>query len=66
MIVVEIVLFYIVNLENKTVKLDKFEPFEILSEGHASELSTYKGVMLSKENPEKDMFKVNLMSMLQK
>jgi hypothetical protein len=46
--------------------LDKFEPIDILSEGHQSELSTYKGVMLSKENPEKDMFKINLLNMINK
>ena len=62
----KIVLFYIVNLENKTVKLDKFEPFEILSEGHASELVTYKGVMVSKKHSDKDMFKINLLNLISK
>ena len=46
--------------------LDKFEPFEILSEGHASELVTYKGVMVSKQHADKDMFKINLLNMIQK
>ena len=44
--------------------LDKFEPVSILSEGHASELVTYKGVMVSKQHAEKDMFKINLLCML--
>ena len=44
----DIKLYYIVYHSQKTVMLDKFEPTEILSEGHASELVTYKGVMVSK------------------
>ncbi len=59
-------LYYTVYLNDKIIMLDKFEPLDILSEGHASELSTYKGVMLSKENPEKDMFKINLLNMINK
>ena len=50
----------------KIVMLDKFEPIEILSEGHASELVTYKGVMVSKQHSEKDMFKINLLNMINK
>lgn len=61
-----IVLYYTVYEKEHTVMLDKFEPIEILSEGHASELSTYKGVMISKEHAEKDMFKINLLNMIQK
>ena len=59
-------LYYMVYKNDKMVMLDKFEPLDILSEGHQSELSTYKGVMLSKENPEKDMFKINLLNMINK
>ncbi|MEG0826439.1 MAG: hypothetical protein RR404_03100 [Bacilli bacterium] len=59
-------LHYIVYENNKTVMLNKFTPFEILTEGHQSELVTYKGVMVSKEHSEKDMFKINLLNMLQK
>ena len=44
----------------------KVTPEGILDEGHRAELSTYKGVMISKTNPEKDMFKINLLNMLQK
>ena len=39
---------------------------EILSEGHQKELSTYKGVMVSKSHAERDMFKINLLNMLDK
>ena len=52
--------------KEKVVMLDKFEPKAILSEGHASELVTYKGVMVSKQHAEKDMFKINLLNMIQK
>lgn len=62
----QIKLYYIVYHKEKVVMLDKFEPIEILNEGHASELVTYKGVMVSKEHAEKDMFKINLLNMIQK
>ena len=59
-------LYYIVYENEKIVMLDKFEPIDILSEGHQSELVTYKGVMVSKEHSEKDMFKINLLNMINK
>ena len=62
----DIKLYYIVYQKEKVVMLDKFEPMEILSEGHASELVTYKGVMVSKQHADKDMFKINLLNMIQK
>lgn len=62
----DIKLHYIVYESNKIVMLDKITPEGILSEGHQSELTTYKGVMVSKENHDKDMFKINLLNMLQK
>lgn len=62
----DIKLYYIVYKNENIVMLDKFEPIDILSEGHASELVTYKGVMVSKEHAEKDMFKINLLNMIQK
>ena len=62
----DIKLYYLVYENEKIVMLDKFEPTEILSEGHASELVTYKGVMVSKQHAEKDMFKINLLNMIQK
>ena len=62
----DIKLYYHVYHKEKIVMIDKFEPMEILSEGHASELVTYKGVMVSKQHAEKDMFKINLLNMIQK
>ena len=62
----DIKLYYHVYHKEKLVMLDKFEPMSILSEGHASELVTYKGVMVSKQHAEKDMFKINLLNMIQK
>ena len=62
----DIKLYYLVYHKEKIVMLDKFEPFEILSEGHASELVTYKGVMVSKQHADKDMFKINLLNMIKK
>ncbi len=62
----EVKLYYVVYTKERIVMLDKFEPMSILSEGHASELVTYKGVMVSKQHAEKDMFKINLLNMLDK
>jgi len=62
----DIKLHYIVYDNEKIVILDKITPEGILSEGHQSELTTYKGVMVSKENRDKDMFKINLLNMIQK
>lgn len=62
----DIKLHYVVYESQKKVVLDKITPEGILGEGHQSELSTYKGVMISKENYEKDMFKINLLKMIQK
>ena len=59
-------LHYIVYENEKIVMLDKITPVDILSEGHQSELVTYKGVMVSKEHSDKDIFKINLLNMLQK
>lgn len=61
-----IVLHYTVYEDKKIILLTNITPDSILEEGHRAELSTYKGVMISKTNPEKDMFKVNLLNMLQK
>ena len=62
----DIRLHYTVYEKNKIILLTNITPEGILEEGHRAELSTYKGVMISKSNPEKDMFKVNLLNMLQK
>ncbi len=62
----DIILHYVVYEDKKIVLLDKITPEGILGEGHQTELTTYKGVMVSKQNYEKDMFKINLLNMLQK
>ena len=62
----EIKLHYTVYEEKNIILLTNITPEGILDEGHRAELSTYKGVLISKTNPEKDMFKVNLLNMLHK
>lgn len=62
----EIKLHYTVYENEKMVMLDTLSPEDILTEGHQSELVTYKGVMISKQHSEKDMFKINLLNMIQK
>jgi hypothetical protein len=62
----EMALQYIVYENKNIVLLETITPEDILSEGHRSELPTYKGVMISKVNAEKDMFKINLLNMLER
>ncbi len=62
----DIKLHYIVYLNDRIVMLDTISPEDILGEGHQSELVTYKGVMVSKEHAEKDIFKINLLNLIQK
>ena len=62
----DITLHYTVYENQKVVMLEKITPEEILREGSKKELTTYKGVMVSKSHAEKDMFKINLLNMLQK
>ena len=61
-----IILHYTVYTEKNIILLTNITPEGILDEGHRAELSTYKGVMISKTNPEKDMFKINLLNTLGK
>ena len=61
----EVKLYYTVYLKEETVMLDTITPTEILLEGHMSELTTYKGIMISKANASKDKFKIDLLNMLQ-
>ena len=42
--------------------LETIMPTDILLEGHVAELTTYKGVMISKANADKDKFMINLFS----
>lgn len=50
-----ITLYYKVDIERKTVILETLTPEDILSKGHQKQLTTYK---------ETDMFKINLLDML--
>jgi len=62
----DITLHYVVYNNEKIVMLNTITPEAILTEGHQSELQTYKGVMVSKEHSDKDIFKINLLNMIQK
>lgn len=61
-----ITLHYTVYLNKKVILLTNITPEGILEEGHRTELGAYKGVMVSKANKEKDMFKINLLNMMNK
>lgn len=58
----EVKLRYIVYKDQNVVMLETIMPEDILLEGHVAELTTYKGVMISKANAEKDKFLINLFS----
>jgi hypothetical protein len=57
-------LHYTVYEDKNVVLLVTLTPEDILSEGHRTELSTVNGVIVSKANAERDMFKINLLKML--
>ena len=59
-------LHYTVYEEKNVILLVTITPEDILSEGHRTELSTCNGVVISKANAERDMFKINLLRMLDK
>ena len=62
----DIILHYSVYHNQKIVMLDNLTPDDILTEGHQKELTTYKGVMISKTHKDKDIFKINLLNMIEK
>jgi len=62
----DVILHYTVYENELIVMLNSISPEEILSEGHQTELETYKGVMVSKNHADKDIFKINLLNMLGK
>ena len=63
----DIVVNYIVYYNQRIVMLKTIMPEDILNEdGGIKELSTYKGVPVSKSHAEKDMFKIDLLNMLEK
>ena len=61
----EMALIYTVYEEKNIILLETIHPEDILSEGHRTELPTYKGVMISKANAQKEMFKIDLLSRLE-
>ena len=61
-----ITLHYSVYRDQKTVMLETLTPEDILTEGHQKELTTYKGVMVSKSHKDLDMFKINLLNSMNK
>ncbi len=61
----EVKLIYTVHKKEQVVILEEITPAKILLEGHMSELTAYKGIMISKANASKDMFKIDLLNMLQ-
>ena len=61
----EVKLIYTVHKNEQVVMLEEITPAKILLEGHMSELTAYKGIMISKANASKDMFKIDLLNMLQ-
>ena len=61
-----ITLHYSVYLDKNIVMLETLTPEDILNEGHQKELTTYKGVMVSKSHKDLDMFKINLLNSMNK
>ncbi len=61
----EVKLNYTVYYSQNTVMLNLLEPKDILMDGHKSELTAYKGIMISKANAQKEMFKIDLLSRLE-
>ena len=62
----DVKLHYNVYENQKLVMLDTLLPEDILTDGYQKELTTYKGVMVSKSHADRDMFKINLLNMLDK
>lgn len=62
----DIILHYAVYMKQKIVMLENLTPDDILTEGHQKELTTYKGVMVSKTHANKDIFKINLLNLMDK
>ena len=58
-------LIYGVNMDEKNIIFETIEPENILLEGYKNEITTYKGVMISKEYRDRDIFKINLLNMLE-
>ena len=61
----EVKLNYTVYKNSNTVMLNHLEPKDILLDGHKSELTAYKGIMISKATAQKEMFKIDLLCRLE-
>lgn len=61
----EIKLSYTVYKAQHTIMLNSLEPQKILMDGHKSELTAYRGIMISKVNAQKEMFKIDLLCKLE-
>ena len=61
----EVKLNYTVYRGQNTVMLNSLDPKDILMDGHKSELTAYKGIMISKANAQKEIFKIDLLSRLE-
>jgi len=61
----DVKLIYTAYIKEQTIMLNTITPSDILLEGHKSELTTYKGIMISKEKKAQDMFKIDLLKALQ-
>lgn len=59
-------LHYTVYEDKNVILLNTLSPEDILTEGHRTELATCNGVIISKNNAERDMFKINLLKMLER
>ena len=62
----DIILHYSAYKNQRIIMLDNLTPDDILTEGHQKELTTYKGVMVSKSHKDLDMFKINLLNSMNK
>ena len=59
----DIILHYSLYKNENIIMLEDLTTNDnILTEGHQEELTTYKGVMISKSNADKDIFKINLLN----
>ena len=55
---------YTVNEKEKVIILETLNPENLLLEGSKNELTTYKGILISKTSREKDIYKINLLNLL--
>lgn len=58
-------LIYTVNEKEKVIILETLNPENLLLEGSKNELTTYKGILVSKTSREKDIYKINLLNFLE-